>query len=86
MFVSNKKNYFFEIRCDLDLSKVEVEVFETKAQMYLHVCNSENLSLSEVEGYEIVMKLEDGKYQLCERGSWFAIEGDLESYIEDFEI
>jgi hypothetical protein len=52
-FLINKKNYFFQVDCDVDVSKFECEVFDTIDEMYSRVCEKLNLQRDEIEGNEI---------------------------------
>lgn len=85
-FIVNKDCHFFECLEPIDaqlLTAKECSVFETKQEMYAHLCKTLNLELCEVENAEIV--IENG-YATCSMGYQEEILDTVEDFIINYEL
>jgi hypothetical protein len=86
IFLTNQDNYFFVVKCELDISKlVGCKIHDTRNHMYQHVVNALDLQIDEVVCNEFIISEDKVAYDSrgCTDGDVIA---KVEQYINTFEM
>lgn len=74
MFITNGAFYFFDVKCQVDTTKlVNCIIHDSEAAMYNHVSEETGLQLDEIQGNNIGVRASkhEGAIQTCDgRGIW----------------